>query len=229
MSDVQKKKKKANPEAASEKVSVIQESTEASSKSQVSDEPNKSTRDQATAKITDKEKIPTPDSTQKGKKTKLKLMKPTTSLTTEAAIDRAPIRITKDELKKNTKGEKTSTLNSTQKQKNLKLKPKLKLVKPTPIAGPSKFGRIKFDKNFAKKPQQNSKVVKNNGLTDERLKAFGINPRRYNWKLKHAISTDNDNRKQNPNTSKKRSNNSNKFATSSKSQSTPPKKKRKTA
>lgn len=104
--------------------------------------------------------------------------------------------------------------------------PKVKLIKPTPTADPSKFGKIKFDKNFAKKAQPNAKIVKSNGLTDERLKAFGINPRRYNWKLKHASGNE-TNQKSNANNNKRP--NSNKKSAPSKSPSAPLSKKFKVA
>lgn len=146
---------------------------------------------------TDNAKMPTPESMQTQKK--------------------------KPELKPKAKQIKTLP---TAGEKKLKPNPNVKLIKPTPIAGPSKFGNIKFDKNFAKKPLPNAKIFESNVLTDERLKAFGINPRRYNWKLKHGNGNE-INKKSNAYNNKRLKNNK-KFKTP-KSPTAPPSKKRKVA
>lgn len=144
----------------------------------------------------------------------------TSSVMPDTVTEQAPDSSTKNEITEDVKDEKVSTPQSVQTQKKPKPKPKVNLIKPS--AGPSAFGKIKFDKNFAKKPQPNSKIVNSNGLTDERLKAFGINPRRYNWKLKHG----NDNNLK-PNPNKNKHPNANKKIASSNSQTAPPNKKRK--
>jgi len=47
-----------------------------------------------------------------------------------------------------------------------------------------------------KKPIQKSKPHKINGLSDERLKAFGINPKKYLKKLKYGPDTTNQTKQQ---------------------------------
>lgn len=146
----------------------------------------------------------------------------TSSTTVENVTTQAPDDSTKNGIANEVKVETVPTRKSVPTQK--KQKSKVNLSKPSPSARPSVFGKIKFDKNFAKKPQPSSKIVKSNGLTDERLKAFGINPRRFNWKLKHGKSNDN-NLKKNPN--KKNHPNNVRKPASSNSQTAPPKKMRK--
>lgn len=155
--------------------------------------------------------------------------KPVNGATNDAVIDHAPDKTNEEGVTNDAKSEKGSQPDPTKTQKQpkpklkLKPKPKIKLIKPPQSAGTSKFGKIKFDKNFAKKPHPNVKIVKSSGLTDERLKAFGINPRRYNWKLKHSDT--NQKQKEKPNNNK-HPNNNKKF-TSPKNQLAPPNKKRK--
>lgn len=219
--DAEKKKKKKGNKAVPENSSASHDSTEVASTSAVPVKPDKSvpidavaddapknTTEEVVGKDAKSEKVPNQVSQQKQQ-----MVKPEPKVKPESKAK--PEQKSKPE--PNTKPESKVKV-----QPKAKAKPKVQLIKPAPSAGASKFGKIKFDKNFVKKPQSNAKNA--NGLTDERLKAFGINPRRYNWKLKHGNSNNtNQTQKQNSN---KRPNHNNKF-TSPKGQSAPPNKKRK--
>lgn len=145
---------------------------------------------------------------------------PAKAAPTEPVIDQTSAKIIVQKTATEAKNTVKRTLDSLPSHGKAKVKP----MKPSASVGPSKPAKIKFDKNFVKKPQPSTKSA---GLTDERLKAFGINPRRYNWKLKHATSNDANNLKPKPIPGgNKRPINNKKFK-SPNGQSAPPKKKQK--
>lgn len=144
----------------------------------------------------------------------------TKAATTELVIDEKPAKI----IEKTSAAEVKKTVKPTLNLLPSLGKAKVKPVRPTTSVGPSKLTKIKFDKNFVKKPQPSTKSA---GLTDERLKAFGINPRRYNWKLKHGNSNDPNNLKPKPMSNGNKRPINNKQFKSPNGQSAPPSKKQK--